>query len=87
MYYHYAQLMALAGIGDCKERNLTYYSTRHYGITKRLQSNANPLTLSKVCGTSLKQLTETYYHADFTEQERAALLSYSGGSSEVVALD
>ena len=37
LYYHYAQLMALAGITDWKERNLTYYSTRHYGITKRLQ--------------------------------------------------
>ncbi|MDB4494504.1 tyrosine-type recombinase/integrase, partial [Pseudomonadales bacterium] len=87
LYYHYAQLMKLAGIGDWKERNLTYYSTRHYGITKRLQSNANPLTLSKVCGTSLKHLTETYYHADLTEQERAALQRYEGSSSEVVALD
>jgi integrase len=87
LYYHYAQLMSLAGITDWKERNLKYYSLRHYGITKRLQSDANPLTLSKVCGTSLRQLTETYYHADLSEQERAALLSYSGGSSEVVALD
>ena len=80
LYYHYAQLMKLADITDWKERNLTYYSTRHYGITKRLQSNANPLTLSKVCGTSLKHLTETYYHADLTEQERAALLRYEGSS-------
>jgi integrase len=87
LYYHYAQLMALAGITDWKERNLTYYSTRHYGITKRLQSNANPLTLSKVCGTSLKHLTETYYHADLSEQERAALLRYEGSSVEVVALE
>ena len=77
----------LADITDWKERNLTYYSTRHYGITKRLQSNANPLTLSKVCGTSLKHLTETYYHADLTEQERAALLRYEGSAAEVVALD
>ena len=86
LYYHYAQLMKLAGIGDWKERNLTYYSTRHYGITKRLQSNANPLTLSKVCGTSLKHLTETYYHADLTEQERAALQRYEGSATEVVEL-
>jgi integrase len=87
LYYHYAQLMKLADITDWKERNLTYYSTRHYGITKRLQSNANPLTLSKVCGTSLKHLTETYYHADLSEQERAALLRYEGSSAEVVELD
>ena len=80
LYYHYAQLMKLADITDWKERNLTYYSTRHYGITKRLQSNANPLTLSKVCGTSLKHLTETYYHADLTEQERVALQRYEGSS-------
>ena len=87
LYYHYAQLMKLADITGWKERNLTYYSTRHYGITKRLQSNANPLTLSKVCGTSLKHLTETYYHADLTEQERAALLRYDGSAADVVALD
>lgn len=87
LYYHYARLMELAEITDWKKRNLTYYSTRHYGITKRLQSNANPLTLSKVCGTSLKHLTETYYHADLTEQERAALLRYEGDVREVVELD
>ena len=87
LYYHYAQLMELAGITDWKARNLTYYSTRHYGITKRLQSNANPLTLSKVCGTSLKHLTETYYHADLSEQERAAMLRYNGNSQEVAELD
>ncbi|MDZ7643232.1 MAG: tyrosine-type recombinase/integrase [Woeseiaceae bacterium] len=87
LYYHYARLMWLAGITDWKKRNLTYYSTRHYGITKRLQSNANPLTLSKVCGTSLKHLTETYYHAELSEQERAALLRYEGEAGEVVALD
>jgi hypothetical protein len=59
--------MDLANIEDWKARNLTYYSTRHYGITKRLQNNANPLTLSKVCGTSLKHLTETYYHVDLDD--------------------
>jgi integrase len=87
LYYHYAQFMALAGITDWKQRNLTYYSTRHYGITKRLQSNANPLTLSKVCGTSLKHLTETYYHADLTEQERAALVRYEGEPTDALSLD
>jgi len=55
--------------------------------TKRPQSNANPLTLSKVCGTSLKHLTETYYHAGLTEQERAALQRYEGSSAEMVELD
>ena len=78
--------MRLADITDWKERNLTYYSTRHYGITKRLQSSANPLTLSKVCGTSLKHLTETYYHVDLREQEQAAI-SYFETSSEVAELE
>jgi integrase len=87
LYYHYAQLMKLAGITDWKERNLTYYSTRHYGITKRLQSNANPLTLSKVCGTSLKHLTETYYHTDLTEQEQAALARNQVSAHQVLELD
>ena len=76
-----------ANIDDWKARNLTYYSTRHHGITKRPQSKANPLTLSKVCGTSLKHLTETYYHVDLSEQERAAMLSYEGQSQDLVELD
>ncbi len=87
LYEHYAKIMELAEIFDYKERKLTFYSTRHYGITKRLQSNADPLTLSKACGTSLKHLTETYYHAELKEQERAALLRYDGSFNEVVNLD
>jgi len=40
-----------------------------------------------VCGTSLKHLTETYYHVDLSEQERAAMLSYEGQSQDLVELD
>lgn len=84
LYYHYPQVMKLAKIDDWKERNLTYYSLRHFGITKRLQANVNPLTLSKVCGTSLKHLTETYYHADETEMVKGATERYEGDITEVV---
>ncbi len=84
LYWHYPQVMKLAKIEDWKERNLTYYSLRHFGITKRLQSNVNPLTLSKVCGTSLKHLTETYYHADDAEMVKGALEKYEGDIIEVV---
>lgn len=84
MYWHYPQVMKLAKIDDWKERNLTYYSLRHFGITKRLQANVNPLTLSKVCGTSLKHLTETYYHADETEMLRGALERYEGDITEAI---
>jgi len=84
MYWHYPQVMKLANIDDWKERNLTYYSLRHFGITKRLQANVNPLTLSKVCGTSLKHLTETYYHADETEMLRGALERYEGDITEAI---
>jgi hypothetical protein len=62
MYRHYAIIMQMAGITDWKERNLTYYSLRHYGITKRLQAKADPLTLSKVCGTSLKALRHSEWN-------------------------
>lgn len=87
LYKRYRVIMRMAGITDYEERNLTFYSLRHYGITKRLQNEANPLTLSKVCGTSLKHLTETYYHADLSEHERAALQQYDEGKKEVVALE
>jgi integrase len=76
LYWHYGVFMALAEVDDWKERNLTYYSCRHFGITKRLQSKVYPLTLAKTCGTSLKHLTETYYHADLAEQVKGATAKY-----------
>lgn len=67
-------MMSLDEIYDWKERDLMFYSIRHYGITKQIKHGINPLTLAKTCGTSLKHLTETYYHVGLEEQKKEALV-------------
>ena len=76
MYRRYPYIMELAEIDDWKERNLTYYSLRHYGITKRVQSGAPILPLSLICGTSVNHIQNTYYHFEQQEQIDIALGIY-----------
>ena len=76
MYRQYKTIMSLAKIDDWKERNLTYYSLRHYGITKRVQSGAPILPLSLICGTSVNHIQNTYYHSEQKEQIDIALGIY-----------
>ena len=76
MYRQYRTIMSLAKIDDWKERNLTYYSLRHYGITKRVQSGAPILPLSLICGTSVNHIQNTYYHSEQKEQIDIALGIY-----------
>ena len=76
MYRRYPYIMELAEIDDWKERNLTYYSLRHYGITKRVQSGAPILPLSLICGTSVNHIQNTYYHSEQQEQIDIALGIY-----------
>jgi integrase len=82
MYYHYGVLMDLCGIDDWKKRKLTYYSLRHYGITKRVQAGVNILKLATNCGTSPKHIQDTYYHASVRDMEETALIQYKGGDEE-----
>ena len=58
------------GITDAKERKLELYSTRHYGISKRIQNGAMLTQLAHDCGTSVFHLTQTYYHSDLSLSER-----------------
>ena len=71
--YQYHSLMRRVGITDWKERKLTLYSLRHYGITKRLENGVSNLTQFALdCGTSVKHITETYYHTNIEQSESNA---------------
>ena len=43
--------------------------------------------LSKVCGDSLKHLTETYYNADLVERECASIQRYESAPNKLGTLD
>ena len=73
LYWHWDKICESLGL-ERKQRNLTYYSLRHFFITQRINNGATFLMLSKICGTSMTQLEQTYYHVD-TKQLTDAILS------------
>ena len=73
LYWHWDKICESLGL-ERKQRNLTYYSLRHFFITQRINNGATFLMLSKICRTSMTQLENTYYHVD-TKQLTDAILS------------
>lgn len=67
LYWHWEVLMKELNI-DYKEDNITYYSLRHYGITERIRAGFNVSILSKMCGTSVLHITETYSHINIDDE-------------------
>ena len=59
------------GLDDWKERNLTWYSLRHFGITCRVKAGSNIVALSKMAGTSIAHIENTYmkFSADMATSE------------------
>ena len=62
-----------AKIKDHKERKLTWYSLRHYGITTRLRAEIDIATLADIAGTSIDQIEKHYGHIDSSMRDRAIL--------------
>ena len=72
------------GIDDYKERNVTLYSLRHYGITQRITNGVTNLSQFAVdCGTSVEHITKTYYHTQIETSEQNALVMKAAESEEV----
>ena len=56
-----------------KERNLTYYSLRHFAITERLKANTSVYMVAELAGTSIANISQFYGHAT-DEMKRKAVL-------------
>lgn len=56
------------------ERDLTYYSLRHYAISTRLVEGATALEIAKMAGTSITQIDKHYGHVHHEWMEQAALV-------------
>ncbi len=62
IYYHLGKIIELAEIKDIANRNLTLNSFRHTFITDKINKGYNPTQVAEMCGTSTKEIEDTYYH-------------------------
>jgi len=76
-YLHWGLLMNGIGIDDYKERNLTWYSLRHFGITCRIRANVSFSDISKIAGTSVSNIENHYGHYDDDMLKKTALKNFS----------
>lgn len=82
-YAAWEQLMRLVGL-DYKARNLTWYSTRHFGITCRLRAGANVFDLAKIAGTGVTFIQNHYGHFDQAMSRAVALKNFSFSREGIV---
>ena len=71
-YKHWENIMKALNI-NFKERNLTYYSLRHFAITERLKANTSVYMVAELAGTSIANISQFYGHAT-DEMKRKAVL-------------
>ena len=73
---HWVNLMSDIGIHNHKERKLTWYSLRHFGITMRVIAGVNLIDLSKLAGTSVSHIENTYLKYSEEQSRTAALKNF-----------
>jgi integrase len=76
LYASWKELMNGVDI-DYKERNLTWYSLRHFGITCRLRAGASIFDIAKIAGTSVSFIEDHYGHFDQAMAKAVALKNFS----------
>lgn len=69
------KLMEAIEIYDHKQRNLTYYSLRHYFITLMVSKGENVANIAKITGTSINHIENTYLKFNQSMSRSAALSS------------
>jgi integrase len=74
---HWNELMNVIGIENHKERKLSWYSLRHFGITMRVMSGVNLIDLSRLAGTSVTHIENTYLKYSEAQSRTAALKNFS----------
>jgi site-specific recombinase XerD len=62
LLYHWHKIIDLADIADKEARDLVPYSLRHFMITQRIMSGLTFRQIADMCGTSVAQIENTYYH-------------------------
>lgn len=64
LYKHWNFLMDKIGIPDHKERKLSYYSLRHFGITYKMKQGTPIADIAYIARTSVTHIEQHYRHVD-----------------------
>ncbi|WP_026377243.1 site-specific integrase [Aestuariibacter salexigens] len=77
LYKHWDVIMKAIGIPDHRQRKLSYYSLRHFGITMRMKSEVPIADVAAIAGTSVAYIETHYRHIDDEVMYRSALKNFS----------
>ena len=86
-YDHWKVLMNAIDIGDYKERKITWYSLRHFGITCRIRSKVMLSDIAKLAGTSVSHVENTYGHWDDDMLRGASMKNFTLSASGITYKD
>jgi integrase len=75
-YIHWKNLMIGIGIENYKERKLSWYSLRHFGITCRIRAKVPFGDIAEISGTSSYYIENTYSHYDDEMKIDAAIKNF-----------
>lgn len=64
LYKYWYELMENIGIHNHKERKLSYYSLRHYGITYKMKQGTPIADIAYIARTSVTHIEQHYRHVD-----------------------
>jgi integrase len=70
---HWRNMMEGIGLGNYKDRNVTWYSLRHFCITIRVRAGVNIIDIAKQASTSISHIENTYLHYTDDMKINAAL--------------
>ena len=62
LHKHFRRILLLTDISLERQKELVPYSIRHFMITNRIQSGCRFSDVAYMCGTSIKQIEQTYFH-------------------------
>ena len=82
------ELMEGIGIYNHYDEGLTWYSLRHFAITKKIASGVSIIDLSKIVGTAVSNIEKVYLDYDKDMSRTAALKSFkknTDGSIEQIS--
>jgi len=64
LYKYWYELMSAIGIENHKQRKLSYYSLRHYGITYKMKQGTPIADIAYIARTSVTHIEQHYRHVD-----------------------
>ena len=74
-YKYWYNLMEFSGLNKL-DKQLSYYSLRHFGITQRLIAEVPVYSVSKIAGTNVQFIEQHYEHLDMDKLKKDALKTF-----------